>query len=202
MTFSIWAAFIFASVLIIAAPGPLVTLLITTSISKGKNAALCMIPGIFLGDLTAMFTSFAGVGALLLASTILFNIMKLIGAIYLIYLGMYMWSKSGNPVPEKISIKKKYPMLKAFWVTVLNPKSFLFFVAFMPQFVNKSEAFLPQLLILGATFLGIGLLNDIAYTVLANKAAQFLNNNSHKLVHRIGAINLIITGITVISLQH
>lgn len=204
MTFGIWISFVLASLLIIATPGPVVTLLITTSISRGKSAALYMIPGTFLGDLTSMLMSFAGIGALMLASPLLFSIMKFVGAAYLIYLGIRIWHDSGSNVTtkEKLSTKKSKSTLKAFLVTILNPKSFLFYVAFMPQFVNKDEKFLPQILLLGATFLGIGLLNDITYTVMANKVVRFLNNQSQKLIYRIGSINLIITGIVIFILKH
>ncbi|HBF39347.1 MAG TPA: hypothetical protein DDW50_18760, partial [Firmicutes bacterium] len=91
-------------------------------------------------------------------------------------------------------------VLKAFWVTVSNPKSFLFFVAFMPQFINKKEFFLPQLLILGGTYLSLGLLNDMTYTILADKAGLFLNRYSpQKIIYRIGALNMIVTGILVFA---
>ncbi|WP_047153056.1 LysE family translocator [Aneurinibacillus tyrosinisolvens] len=204
MTFEIWISFVLASLLIIATPGPVVTLLITTSISQGKSAAFSMIPGTFLGDLTSMLLSFAGVGVLLLASPTLFSIMKLVGAAYLIYLGVRIWyeSASNATTQKKPSTNKSKSALKAFWVTILNPKSFLFYVAFMPQFVSKHEAFLPQILLLGATFLGLGLLNDFTYTVMANKVVRFLNNQSQKWIHRIGALNLIITGIVIFVLKH
>jgi homoserine/homoserine lactone efflux protein len=204
MTFGSWISFVLASLLIIATPGPVVTLLTMTSISRGKCAALFMIPGTFLGDLTAMLLSFAGVGALLLAFPTLFSIMKLVGAIYLVYLGVHMWfdPSSHTANEEKTITKKNQLTLKAFLITILNPKSFLFFVAFMPQFVSKNSAFMPQIIILGGTFLGIGLLNDITYTVLANKIAQYLNHRSQKLIHKIGAINMIVTGILVFCLKH
>ncbi|WP_268822030.1 LysE family translocator [Paenibacillus tarimensis] len=83
----------------------------------------------------------------------------------------------------------------------MNPKSFLFYVAFMPQFVSKDEAYLPQILLLGATFLALGIMNDITYTVLADKVARFLNNQAQKWVHRIGALNLMVTGVIIIMLK-
>jgi homoserine/homoserine lactone efflux protein len=204
MTLGIWTSFVLASLLIIATPGPVVTLLVTTSIKRGKSAALFMIPGTFLGDLSAMLLSFAGAGALLLAFPTVFSIMEIVGAAYLVYLGVHMWNESGisTSTEEKQSAEKSQNARKAFWVTILNPKSILFFVAFMPQFISKNGAFWPQILILGATFLGIGLLNDLTYTVLAHQVTRFLNNKSQKLIHRMGAINLIATGIVVLILKH
>ncbi len=204
MAYGLWISFVLASLLIIATPGPVVTLLITTSIDRGKNAAFFMIPGIFLGDFAAMILSFAGAGALLLTSPTFYTIMKFVGATYLVYLGTHMWARPGSLVPnkEKLTTNKSQSAIKAFCVTVLNPKSLLFFAAFMPQFISKSEEFLVQVIILGTTYLGIGLLNDITYTLLANKVAQFLNNHSRKLINRIAAINLIVTGIIILGLQH
>ncbi|PZD93041.1 LysE family translocator [Paenibacillus sambharensis] len=203
MTFELWISFVIASLLIIATPGPVVTLLVTTSISRGKNAAFSMIPGTFLGDLTSMLLSLAGVGALLLASPSLFNILKWLGAAYLVYLGIRLWieAAANTRAKDKPAVEKSKSALKAFWVTILNPKSFLFYVAFMPQFVSKDEAFLPQILLLGATFLALGIMNDITYTVLADKVVRFLNNQAQKWVHRIGALNLMATGVIIIMLK-
>jgi len=204
MVFSLWVSFVLASFLTISSPGPVVTLLITTSINYGKNIAISMIPGIFIGDFLVMIISLAGVGALLLSSPTLYITMKLLGAIYLVYLGIKTWfgaSKTSSNNNE-FNIKKRQSTIKAFCVTISNPKSFLFFTAFMSQFINKNESLLFQIIILVTTYLGIGLLNDITYVLLANKAANFLNNHHLKLINKIAAINLIATGIIVFSLHN
>lgn len=206
MSFGLWVSFVLASLLIIATPGPVVTLLITTSVGRGKNTAFFMIPGIFLGDFTAMILSFVGVGALLSASSTFYNILKFVGAAYLVYLGTQLWARNVDFMPVQTNINsttiKGQSAIKGFCVTILNPKSLLFFAAFIPQFVSKNDAFLLQLFILGTTYLGIGLLNDITYVLLSNKAAQILNIKTLRLINKIAAINLIITGIIVLGLQH
>lgn len=204
MVFSLWMSFVLASILTISSPGPVVTLLITTSISYGKNIAVSMIPGIFIGDFLVMIISLAGVGALLLSSPTLYIIMKLLGALYLVYLGAKTWFGSSNTSPDndELNIKKRESTLKAFCVTISNPKSFLFFTAFMSQFINRNEPLLFQIVILVTTYLGIGLLNDITYVLLADKAANFLNNRHLKLINRVAAINLIATGIIIFSLHN
>lgn len=204
MVFSLWVSFVLASILTISSPGPVVTLLITTSISYGKNIAVSMIPGIFIGDFLVMSISLAGVGALLLSSPTLYITMKLLGALYLVYLGAKTWFGSSNTPPDndEVNIKKRKYTLKAFCVTISNPKSFLFFTAFMSQFINRNEPLLFQIIILAATYLTIGLLNDITYVLLANKAADFLNNRHLKLINRVAAINLIATGIVIFSLHN
>lgn len=204
MVFSLWMSFVLASILTISSPGPVVTLLITTSISYGKNIAVSMIPGIFIGDFLVMIISIAGVGALLLSSPTLYITMKLLGALYLVYLGAKTWLGSSNTSPDndEVNIKKRESTLKAFCVTISNPKSFLFFTAFMSQFINRNEPLLFQIIILVTTYLGIGLLNDITYVLLADKAANFLNNRHLKLINRVAAINLIATGIIIFSLHN
>jgi len=204
MVFSLWVSFVLASFLTISSPGPVVTLLITTSINYGKNIAISMIPGIFLGDFLVMIISLAGVGALVLSSSTLYIIIKLFGAIYLVYLGVKTWFGPNNVSSnnDELNIKKRQSTIKAFCVTISNPKSFLFFAAFMSQFINKNEPLLLQILILVTTYLGIGLLNDITYVLIANKAANFLNNRSLKLINRVAAINLIVTGIIIFSLHN
>lgn len=204
MFFSLWVSFVLASILTISSPGPVVTLLITTSISYGKNIAVSMIPGIFIGDFLVMIISLAGVGALLLSSPTLYITMKLLGALYIVYLGAKTWFGSSNTSPDsdEVNVKKRKSALKAFCVTISNPKSFLFFTAFMSQFINRNEPLLFQIVILVTTYLGIGLLNDITYVLLADKAANFLNNRHLKLINRVAAINLIATGIIIFSLHN
>ena len=141
----LWLSFVLASFLVIASPGPAVALLVVTGINQGRNAALAMLPGFFLGDLVAMSLSFAGVGALLMASAELFAMVKWLGVLYLLYLGIKMWCESGqlNDL-EASGANVQQGTAKAFWVTLLNPKSILFFMAFMPQFINKPNLWRPS----------------------------------------------------------
>nr|WP_163500876.1 LysE family translocator [Halomonas socia] len=192
MPLELWLSFCLASLLIIASPGPAVALLVTTGVNRGRRAALAMLPGFFLGDLLAMTLSFAGVGALLMASAELFQIFKWLGAAYLLYLGIKMWREAGQMgslAPSGADIR--LGTAKAFLVTALNPKSLAFFMAFMPQFVVPSQPLLPQLAILFSTFLALGVLSDLAYTFLATSGGQLLSARLRRLLHRTGAGSLI-----------
>ncbi|MGP9766136.1 LysE family translocator [Halomonas sp. AOP13-D3-9] len=196
MSIELWLSFVLASFLVIAAPGPAVALLVMTGINQGRRAALAMLPGFFLGDLVAMSLSFAGVGALLMASAELFTLVKWLGVIYLLYLGIKMWRESGqlNNL-EAAGASVKQGTAKAFWVTLLNPKSILFFMAFMPQFINQSLPLAPQLAILFTTFLVIGLISDLGYTLLSTTSRQLMNARFRRLLHRCGAGSLIGAGV-------
>lgn len=199
MSPGLWFAFILASLFVIAAPGPSVTLQVAISLRQGKMAGMALTPGIMLGNLVAMILSFAGIGAILLTYPAVFNIVKIIGAIYLVYLGIQMWKKGEFLVaPENLSASSEENYaFQAFLVTVLNPKSFFFFIAFMPQFIKTKEAFVPQILFLGATFLVIVLLTGVSYSAIAGKASVYLNKTAQKWIFRAGAINLFLSGISV-----
>lgn len=192
MPLELWLSFCLASLLIIVSPGPAVALLVTTGINRGRRAALAMLPGFFLGDLLAMTLSFAGVGALLMASAELFQLFKWLGAAYLLYLGIKMWREAGRLVDlQPTGTDIRVGTAKAFLVTALNPKSLAFFMAFMPQFVTPSQPLLPQLAILFSTFLVIGVLSDLAFTFLATTGGRMLSARFRRILHRAGAGSLI-----------
>ncbi|MHB0775619.1 LysE family translocator [Halomonas sp. WWR20] len=196
MSLELWLSFLLASFLIIASPGPAVALLITTGINQGREAALAMLPGFFLGDLVAMSLSFAGVGALLMASAELFGIIKWLGAAYLIYLGTKMWREAGHLNDlESAGANIHLGTAKAFLVTVLNPKSILFFMAFMPQFVAPGQPLLPQLSILFSTFLCVGVVTDLGYTLLSTSGGRLLTTRFRRILHRCGAGSLLGAGV-------
>lgn len=196
MSLELWLSFVLASFLVIASPGPAVALLVTTGINQGRKAALAMLPGFFLGDLVAMSLSFAGVGALLMASAELFFLVKWLGVLYLFYLGIKMWRESGqlNDL-EASGANVKQGTAKAFWVTLLNPKSILFFMAFMPQFINQTQSLVPQLAILFTTFLLLGVMSDLGYTLLSTTSRQLMTAKFRRLLHRCGAGSLIGAGV-------
>ncbi|WP_386080775.1 LysE family translocator [Vreelandella sp. F11] len=143
-----------------------------------------------------MSLSFAGVGALLMASAELFAMVKWLGVLYLLYLGIKMWRESGqlNDL-EASGANVKQGTAKAFWVTLLNPKSILFFMAFMPQFINQTQPLAPQLAILFTTFLVIGIISDLGYTLLSTTSRQLMSARFRRLLHRCGAGSLIGAGV-------
>ncbi|EHJ94554.1 LysE family translocator [Vreelandella boliviensis] len=143
-----------------------------------------------------LWLSFAGVDALLMASAELFAIVKWLGVVYLLYLGIKMWRESGqlNDL-EASGANIKQGTAKAFWVTLLNPKSILFFMAFMPQFINQSQPLAPQLAILFTTFLVMGVISDLGYTLLSTTSRKLMTAKLRRLLHRCGASSLIGAGV-------
>lgn len=201
MSIELYLAFLLATTILLIIPGPTITLIVTTAIYRGQGAAMAMVPGVFLGDLVAASLSLMGVGAILSASAALFTALKWVGALYLIYLGIGMWRQpvSDTDLSESSIAEKAGYSRKAFLVTVLNPKSILFFVAFLPQFVDPSHAALPQLILLGASFVILGGLNAAAYAWLAGRSANLFSARARLWLQRGGGGCLIGAGALAVS---
>ena len=174
MSLEMYLAFVGASLLLLISPGPTVMLVVGYALKHGKRSALATAVGVGLGDLTALVCSLAGLGALLSASAQAFTLLKYIGAIYLIYLGIKMWRSKEHYGPSAQNhTQGPWSMLgHAFAVTALNPKSIAFFVAFLPQFINPASALMPQLLLMGGTFVSLAVANAVAYGILAGSFHQ------------------------------
>ncbi|MDX6750346.1 LysE family translocator [Geminicoccaceae bacterium 1502E] len=199
MALEMWLAFVAASLALLVIPGPTVTLLLATGLSQGRAAAMRMVPGVMLGDLVAMALSLAGLGALLAASATLFTIAKGLGAAYLVWLGVRMWREAPDQGAPEVKAAGGSPGAQAFLVTVLNPKSILFFVAFMPQFVSPAAPVLPQLLLMGATFVLLAGANSAAYALLAGRFARHMTLRLRRTVQRTGASFLIGAGLLALA---
>jgi len=140
------------------------------ALSRGRTVAVTTALGVAFGDLIAMSASLLGLGALVLASASWFMALKWIGALYLIYLGI----KLIRSAPEaQLGTVENNSAKGVFWhaalVTALNPKGIVFFIAFVPQFVDANAALLPQFAILIATFVILAGLNALAYALLADR---------------------------------
>ncbi len=166
MDLTLWLAFVATAIAMLVIPGPTILLVIGQSLGGGARNALPLAAGVALGDLTAMSLSLAGLGALLAASAAAFTALKWIGAAYLIWLGVKLWRApvTADAAPP---LDARRAMRDAYLVTALNPKSIVFFVAFVPQFLDTARPFLPQAVVLVATFVTLAALNAGLYALLA-----------------------------------
>lgn len=172
MTLPLYLAFIAAAVALLVFPGPTVLLVVGYGLSEGRRALWALVTGVALGDVVACTGSLLGLGALLSASAAAFTVVKAVGAVYLVWLGFTM-IRSGNAavtLPPPCPAGRKF--FHAFAVTVLNPKTILFFVAFLPQFVSHDAPVGPQLLLLAVTFQILAILNTTAYALLSGAAGS------------------------------
>lgn len=170
MSLEMWIAFVIAAMIVLVIPGPTILLVISQAISHGRRAVIPLVAGVTLGDFTAMTLSLLGLGVILAASAALFSVLKLIGAVYLVYLGIKLWRTDAEEREISVADTKasKGSLFKStFVVTALNPKSIAFFVVFFPQFIEQQNQTVPQLFILGATFLLLATLNATLYAFFA-----------------------------------
>ena len=182
MTFELWITFVAASTALLLIPGPTVLLVMSYALGQGRRIALATAAGVALGDLIAMSASLAGLGALVLASAKLFVVLKWGGAIYLIYLGIKLFRSASSAKLGSVESMSSIPSRGVFGhaaaVTALNPKSIVFFIAFVPQFVVPSQPLLPQFTILVATFVGMAAVNALAYALLADQLRSRISRPS------------------------
>ncbi len=199
MSWELWIAFSVASTALLAVPGPMVLIVVSYALGKGRASAWATVPGVTLGDFVAMTVSLLGAGALLAASADLFTALKLAGAGYLIWLGIRMWRS--NPGPQTFSgSSAKSDTRRMFWnsfaVTALNPKSIVFFIAFVPQFIDPSAPLALQFVILEATFLTLAAVNVAIWAVLVgHMRSRFQRPSTLRLVNRVGGSFLIGAGL-------
>src|SRR5215510_236479 len=172
--------FVAAALVLLLTPGPAVLYIVTRSIDQGRRAGLVSMLGVHAGTLVHIAAAAAGVSALLAASATAFAVVKYLGAGYLIYLGV---RKLVHRTPvTSVDVSAPRHLRRAFLdgvvVSVLNPKTALFFLAFLPQFVDVSRGSAgAQTLLLGVIFVLLGIVTDGSYALTAGTAAQWLRGH-------------------------
>lgn len=199
MPIEVWLTFLIASSALLAVPGPTVLLVVSYALGRGRQSGWATIPGVALGDFTAMTASLLGAGAVLAASATLFTVLKLCGAAYLIWLGIRLWRAEptlGNTSVGQPPETNRSMFWNAYVVTALNPKGIVFFVAFVPQFIDPASPALLQFAILEATFLTLAAANTLAWVVMAGSLqSRFRDPGTLRRVNRFGASCLVGAGL-------
>ena len=179
MPLELWLAYAATSAVVLAIPGPTILLVLSYSISHGRSAALPLVAGVALGDSVAITLSLIGLGTLLAASAFWFTIIKWLGGLYLIYLGIQLLRGAGNPPPAQTGrvgqVSPRKLFANAFIVTALNPKSIVFFIALLPQFISHAHPVAPQLWILGTTFVTLAVIGATGYALFASSIRRLLS---------------------------
>lgn len=169
--------FVTAALILLVIPGPAVLYIVARSMSQGRRAGLVSVLGISMGGVVHVIAATVGLSAVLLASATAFNVVKLLGAGYLIYLGIrtLLTPHVGGTVeaPDHRSLRRLFT--DGVLVSILNPKTALFFLAFLPQFVDPSRGPVPQqVLLLGLVFLVLAFASDSTYALLAGSVRGWL----------------------------
>ena len=198
MPLETWLAYTLVTTTFLLIPGPTIILVISYSLLRGRQAVIALVLGVGLGDLTAMSLSFLGVGVLLQTVAIAFYLIKWLGAAYLIWLGIKMWLSASEftDLDKKNRINAWREIFSSAYITTaLNPKSIVFFLAFIPQFIEPKLPFTTQAIILGATFFVLAIISVLGYAALAIYAGQQLHLPLiQRWTHRIGGGLLIGAG--------
>jgi threonine/homoserine/homoserine lactone efflux protein len=201
-------AFAVVALIIIVIPGPSVLFVVGRALAHGRRVALASVLGNEAGSLVLVGLVAAGVGPLLERSEVIFTVLKLAGAAYLVFLGARAFLQRRRHAP----IDPSYPaaaatlggwaraVLQGFLVGVSNPKTLIFFAAILPQFVARSRGDVPvQMLVLGAVFALIATISDAAWSLVASGARAWFGRSPRRLelVGGTGGLAMIGLGITV-----
>ncbi|MDX2273746.1 MAG: LysE family translocator [Cyanobacteriota bacterium] len=176
--------FIAASLVLLLTPGPAVLYIIARSVNQGRMAGFASVLGLELGTLFHVAAAACGVSALLLSSALAFNIVKYLGAAYLIFLGIHKLLSREDAQREKMAGRAS--LLQIFWqgviVNLLNPKTAFFFFAFLPQFIDISKGNVTlQMLFLGGLFVLLATISDGIYALLAGSVGHWFQKNQRFL---------------------
>jgi len=174
------AVFVVAALALLLVPGPAVLYVVARSIHEGRRAGLTSVLGIHVGTLVHIAAATAGLSALLVSSSVAFTVVKIAGAVYLVGLGL--WTLFSRRPEAEIALGGERNLRRAFAqgivVNVLNPKTALFFLAFLPQFVDPDASHpAVQIAVLGLLFALLGLVTDSLWAIAAGTAGGLLRRS-------------------------
>lgn len=203
MTFELWLAFVAASVVLLVIPGPTILSVVSYSVAQGRRANVPLVAAVALGDSTALALSLLGLGALLATSAFWFTVVKWVGGLYLLYLGLKMLRAGGDAAAADVMAmptSRWRLFLNTYAVTALNPKGMIFFVAFLPQFLQPDAPAAPQLWLLAITFVVLATLNATLYAVFAATARRLLSSpRAQRRFNRVGGSLLSVAGLWALT---
>jgi len=180
MSLEVWLAFVAASAVLLIIPGPTILTVISYSIAEGRKANVPLVAAVALGDSTALVLSLLGLGALLAVSAFWFTAIKTVGGLYLVWLGVKLlragFAGAADVLPAARPASRWRLFANTWLVTALNPKGMIFFVAFLPQFIDPRGDVTSQLWLLSATFVVLATLNATLYAVFAASARRVLTS--------------------------
>ena len=207
MPFSTWLLFCGVALLATFSPGPGVLLAISNSVAVGARHTVFSSLGNAAGLFVVSGLATAGMGALLAVSASAFLVVKLIGAGYLVYLGIKQWRSA--PLRLEASAPANQPsapgrlFLQGMGVAVTNPKAILFFTALFPQFLTPGPSLVTQTLLLTATFTALALVSHACYVGLFRTLRRFLTEARHmRLFNRISGGLFVLLGLSLLKLRN
>jgi threonine/homoserine/homoserine lactone efflux protein len=186
---SLWL-FGLAALALLAIPGPAVLYIVVQSAEQGRRVGLASVAGVHLGTLVHVAAASAGLSALIVASSVAFSAVKYAGAAYLVYLGVRkLLDRDSQTQMERTREPLRRAFVRGTIVNALNPKTALFFLAFLPQFVAPDRGGIwSQALVLGFLFVGLGLVTDSLYALAAGSVAGLLRRKRNVVRYGSGMV--------------
>jgi threonine/homoserine/homoserine lactone efflux protein len=194
MNWELFAAFLVITTILIVTPGPIVTLVIATGATQGIRAALTTVIGTSLGNALLLVAIAFGLSWVLKNAVELFELLRWVGAAYLVWLGIQAWRNAGNGVAAPPSGRVNFS--RGFLVALFNPKTIAFFTAFLPQFVDPALPAERQLAVMCAVSVVLATLSDSAWGIAAGLGrAWFMQPARARLLGRMSGAALIGGGV-------
>ncbi len=172
----LFVAFLLASLVLAATPGPGVVYIVARTLAQGRPAGLASVAGVAMGNLCNALGASLGLATLFALSSVAFTVVKLVGAAYLVYLGVKsLRQTAGDRLPDGFEAPRLGRIVRdGFLVALLNPKTALFFAAFLPQFMDRAASTVMQGAALGVAFVLVALVTDTSYVLTASLVASRL----------------------------
>jgi homoserine/homoserine lactone efflux protein len=208
MPFSTWLLFCGVALLATFSPGPGVLLAISNSVAVGPRQTMFSSLGNAAGLFIVSGAATAGMGALLAVSASAFLVVKIVGAAYLVYLGIKQWRSTPLPLDAKAASANAPHtagklFLQGLGVAVTNPKAILFFTALFPQFLTTGGSLVMQTVLLTATFTALALVSHAFYVGLFRSLRRFLTESRHlRLFNRISGGLFVLLGLSLLRLRN
>ena len=185
-----FTVFIPAALVLLAIPGPAVLYIITTSVEGGRRHGLLSVSGVHIGSLVHIAAAVAGLSALIVSSAIAFSTVKYVGAAYLVFVGVRKWLERDDLVEAGARPPRsgRRVFTQGIVVNVLNPKTALFFLAFLPQFIDRDRTVWTQIAVLGLVWVGLGLVSDGTYALAGGTIGGVFRRRRKAVRYTSGAI--------------
>ena len=204
MTTEAYIAFLAANALLVYTPGPTMLLVVHYALTYGRQVGKYTIPAVLLGDIIAVNFSLYILGSLLNIFPSSFALLKIVGGVYMILLGVSNILFQKKIVPDEknnIKLPDKKVFVHVMLITAFNPKTLIFLLAFLPQFLNPNGNILSQTLLMGVSSVLLGLTGSSFYTMAASKIHHLVNTpRAQKIVHFVSGSILCAIGISTILL--
>jgi threonine/homoserine/homoserine lactone efflux protein len=196
--------FLIAAFVLLITPGPAVFYIVARSVQQGSWAGIVSATGVVTGGFIHVLAGAAGLSALVLSSPIAFATVKYFGALYLVYLGFRAFLGKDQPGGSDLQLKQyqlRHVYRDGLVVNLFNPKTILFFIAFLPQFVDSTRGNPGmQFLLLGSIMVSMGLITDSAYAVVAGRASHWLRKTDRRSSYQQWFAGAVYLGLGVFTL--